>query len=291
MRFFSTEIPFDWPAALAFVRDGNSLWYDDLGGGGEVQSRRVRQYQYTERTREYLGHWEDAARSFATSQDGCGPWLSSAEGLCGLSAEVNALHMSLLKLAGVKKVFFVCRQQASWAPSLWRQFLLAEDRFARFVPFETLFGSDEHDGVMDLDWNGYVRAMDAEFGSDNVLVLPYELLVADSTSFFKRLNTFLGLAEDALIPDPEACENPSRKDATYRGLVIDGIFPFDRLPRLRRNLHRLAVRFPLLMPGFIREDHSMSLSNVDLELFQQRFTAANEQLEARLAIDLKDYGY
>ena len=139
--------------------------------------------------------------------------------------------------------------------------------------------------------NLYIQAMDAQFGSDNVLVLPYELLVNDSRNLFMRLNVFLGLAEDALIPDSGVRENPSPTDSMYQGLSLDGIFPFDRLPGLRSKLHLLAAKFPGLVPGFVKREYSMSISPQTLDALQRRMSSANKRLEARIGIDLKNYGY
>lgn len=289
-NFWSTQAPFSWPRELNFIFQGNRLWYRDiLGGAGRYWSRAERSQHYASVTRLLVPEWRRAARSFAALRDS--QWLLSAEGLSGIASDVNALHMSLLKDAGVTKVIFICRQQVSWAISLWRQFLLAEDSFARFVSFETLFGSFEADGVVDLDWNLYIQAMDAEFGADNVLVLPYELLLHDSQAFFRRLNVFLGFAEDALIPDPGTRENPSRTDSVYQGLILDRFFPIDRLPRVRARLHRLFRKFPQWVTNLIKETHSMTLAQETLDALQQRFSAANQRLEARIGINLKQYGY
>jgi hypothetical protein len=290
-HFWSTQPPFSWPPELNFVFHGNALWYGDLLKGGKQSSLPERRNRYASLTRSRIAGWRSAAHSFARSRQGSNHWFLSAEGLCGLSQDICALHMALMKEAGVAKVFFVCRQQAGWAKSLWLQFLLAEDRFARFVSFETLFGSSEHEGVVDPDWTHYVQVMDAEFGTQNVLVLPYELLLTDSQMFFRRLNAFLGIPSDALLPDVQQRENVSRNDSVYQGLVVDDWFLFDRMPRLRYRLHRLAKRYHQLIPAYLWHEYPMSVSEEALAAWQRRFVSSNVLLEARIGLDLKAYGY
>jgi len=291
LNYYSTQPPFDWPPSLQFVTEGNSFWYKDLLNGRAYLSRSERARRYALATNHRLQQWQNDARSFSIMQEGKGPWLLSSEGLCGLSAQTNALHMSLLKIAGIKKVIFVCRQQANYVKSLWRQLLLAEDRFARFVQFETLFGNSFQEGIFDLDWNFYIQAMDTEFGAENVLILPYELLVTDAASFFQRLNKFFGFTENFFIPNLNAKENPSRSDASYHGLTIDNHFPFNYLPRVRRKLHFLSNQYPRIL-SFIHAKHQLSVNEKVIIDLQQRFAIANQRLEMRIdKINLRDYGY
>ncbi|MEB3234623.1 MAG: hypothetical protein VKM98_04265 [Cyanobacteriota bacterium] len=291
IKLLTTTAPFDWPRQLNFVWPANWFWYDDLALAQPRLSQQQRRQRYAARTAKYLRRWRRQASAFAARSPQAQPWLISAEGLCGYAPEVNALHMALLKQAGVSKVVFVCRQQARYAQSLWRQFLLAEDRLARYVSFDELFGAADAQGVVGLDWMPYIQAMDAEFGSTNVLILPYELLNADAPDFFRRLNRFLGLPGDALMPESAVRENPSRTDATYRGLVFDSRFPLRDLPWLRRRLHGLAARIGPWLPRALRQDQPMQVSAAALAALQARYGASNAALETRLGLDLRRFGY
>lgn len=290
--FFSTQAPFEWPRELNFVFDANYFWYSDLEQNYDALSLQDRAARYWALTKTHIGKWSVSASRFALNAEEYGSWLISAEGLCGLSGEVNKVQLKLLKQAGVKKIFFVCRQQARWAESLWKQFLLAEDRFGRYVPFETLFGEGMLDsGVIESDWMQYIKALDSEFGSDNVLVLPYELLLSDSTDFFRRLNRFLGLEENSFIPDVGVRENVTIKDSTYVGLVLDEVTPFLYMPRIRRWLHRIARRRPWLMPRAIKKEMEVRVSEHVLKEIMSYHGVSNVHLEARIGINLHAYEY
>jgi hypothetical protein len=289
--FWSTQQPFSWPHELNFLYAGNQLWYQDLIYGDSTILRDERSAMYAAATRALVPNWRKNACAFARSTASLDSWLLSAEGLCGLSTDITELHMTLLKDAGVSKVLFVCRQQTNWALSLWRQFLLAEDRFARYIPFEELFGTDREPGVVDLDWNQYIKIIDAQFGAKNVLVLPYEFLITDSIGFYKQLNSFFGVSEEVLIAARDARENPSRTDSVYRGLSIDREFPFSRLPRLRRQLHRLSQRHPRFIPECLKMESLMSVPGEINALFKRRFRDSNLCLGKRINFDLGVYGY
>ena len=287
---YSITKPFRWPAALRCIWPANWFWYENLRRFDDVMPVDQRHRRFAAKVDACLPRWRRSVRRFAATRRPSGLTLITAEGLSGCVPEVNGLLISLLKQAGVKKLLLVCRQQADYAQSLWRQVLLAEDWLARFVPFETLFGGEEEEGVVGLDWNAYIEPMDDACGAENVLVLPCKCLKTEAPSFFRRAHRFFGFAETALLPKAGVRENPSRLDAAYRGLTWDHRFPFKYVPWVRRRLHRLLGRFPQPLPRTVHTGHSMTLPREALDRLQRRFADANAQLQQRLGIDLRAYG-
>lgn len=290
-NYYSTTAPYRWPKPLRFLSSLNWLWYEDLLTSVTPLPPQKRRLRFDERARRRLRFWHQSIAGFPALKRCSGVSLISAEGLCGYASEVNTLMVSLLKLARINKVIFVCRRQADYAVSLWRQFLLAEDRLARFMPFEAMFGGSTSEGVVGLDWNPYIDAMDQAFGAPNVLVLPYELLKADADCFFRRINTFMGFPADLVIPDSTIEVNPTKSDLVYRGCVWDEAFLLRRLPWLRRRLHGLVARYPGLIPSRVATEFSMVVPGEVLDGLQARFGAANVRLESRLGLSLKSFSY
>ena len=77
----------------------------------------------------------------------------------------------------------------------------------------------------------YINRYLDRFPQDNLLVLPFEDLRQNPTSFYRRIFTFLGVDPDAHIPDISARRNPA---AIWRNPVYQ---TFLRLPALTRLLH------------------------------------------------------
>lgn len=283
--FFSTQPPFIWPENLGFVFETNKVWYEDILASSTILSRQEREKTY----RNYVGSrfevWENAAKKFFVQTE-TQPILLSSEGLSGLSLPIAEHHAKLLKSAGITRIVFITRRQADYAVSLWRQFLLAEDRFARFVPFEALFHADTlGEVVIDMDWIAFIEILDSVFGQENVLVLPYEMLTLYPDNFFVLLNHFLGV-EDSFMPPRDKRENSSCRDEYYRGLKLDHVFPLARMRRVRAWLHRHIRNYP-----FIAQDYSMNIPDESLKRISMRYRQSNLQLEERMSMNLKTYEY
>jgi len=288
LPFFSTQKPFDWPSHLDFVRETNYLWYDDLLSNRIIRDSQQRRISYSANVHKKIPNWKVDLDHFSNSHSN---WILSAEGLSGLSRDVSSTNMCLLHTSGVRKVIFIFRQQTHWALSLWRQFLLAEDRFARFVPFEDLFGDSHVSGIIDLDWNLYIDSMEERFGPQNVLALPYELLKSDPDNFFQTINVFLGFDGDFLIPDARTRENITRADMLYKGSVLDSYALMSKFPKLRRNVHKTLKNMPVIFKKNLVIEYPLTKNEDYLHIFQNRFRHSNTVLMDRIGYDLRSYGY
>lgn len=289
VNFYTTDNN-DWPEEFKFISTTNEAWLSDIYIGNSIYSNLTRVKAFHHVISRNKNDFYDSMEKFRIKNDES-DYILSAEGLSGLSHEMLQAHLDLLSAAGVEKIIFVCRKQASWAISLWRQFLLSENRFSRFVSFDTLFGNSDLDGVIGLDWDLYIQKLDSQFGRENVLVLPYELLISDAVDFFRRLSFFLGYKKAIIPQNLSIRENLSCVEEIYYGLKFDGVFPFYKLPYLRRKLHRLVDILPVNLTRGIVMMNSMSVDHKELMSLQGRFFSSNRKLDSRIGISLEKFGY
>lgn len=289
--FCSTQTGFHWPDDLNWVYSTNALWYGDLLGETELWPRKEREHRFQQESGKLMPQWGAATRRFA-GQHTEEAILLSSEGLAGLALPVAALHAELLKQAGIGRIMLIVRRQNDYAVSLWRQFLLAEDRFARFIDFPRVFCEPEiGQSIVDMDWCALADMLDGVFGVKNVLVVPYEQLVHSPQAFFERCAAFFELGENAYAP-PNRRENPSRSDQVYWGIKGDWSTPLSKMHRVRILLHRLARRFPEAANKLrVVKPHSMSVPQEILDGLMAACRESNQRLARRIGMDLQQYGY
>ncbi len=289
--FFSTQPPFAWPEELGFVFETNAVWYADILARSKFFSREEREQNYQRTVGSSFPKWEMAARRFASQTEGLSALLS-AEGLSSLALPIARHHAALLKPAGIGRIVLITRRQTDYAVSLWRQFLLAEDRFARFVTFDTLFcAAAPGQAVVDMEWSSYLEIYDAVFGQDNVLALPYEQLASSPKDFFVHCNRFLGV-DESIAPPSDRQENPSRRDDVYHGLKVDQAIPFVWMPRFRRLLHEVAKHDPSIMRVLgLERAYPMSVATESLDHIRKIHRHGNQRLADRMQMDFGIYGY
>lgn len=127
------------------------------------------------------------------------PALVSAEGLCGASHDPllnsGAIARRLAALHPGARAVVCVRDHADWCESIYRQLVMREDRFGRFIPFDRFFatgpGADAVVHVGDLRWSDLYREWSDAFGPGRVLVLRYEQLRDEPRAFLAALAQFV----------------------------------------------------------------------------------------------------
>ena len=172
------------PASMSWVFRVNGRWIDDrlpradrVRALAEVAAREVRMAPE-------LAH---------------GPAVVSAEGLCGVSHDPllnsGAIARRLAALHPGARAVVCVRDHADWCESIYRQLVMREDRFGRFIPFERFFatepGAEAVTQVGDLRWSDLCGEWIAAFGAGRVLVLRYERLRDDPAGFLGELARFV----------------------------------------------------------------------------------------------------
>ena len=174
------------PRSMGWVYRINGRWIDD---------RLPR-----DRRRSMLE--EIAAREIRAVPELAGtgaPALVSAEGLCGASHDPllnsGAIAQRLAALHPGARAVICVRDHADWCESIYRQLVMREDRFGRFIPFDRFFATDPDAhaiaGVRDLRWSDLCREWSEAFGPGRVLVLRYEQLRDEPRTFLAALARFV----------------------------------------------------------------------------------------------------
>ncbi|GEM_PF-4255781 len=288
MPVFSTDPSSHWPEELNWLRSINRVWMKDFYTERLFWSRKEREAYFCAQVDQARESWVLSGKEFVEKSGGA--LLLSAEGLCGFSIPVAKYIGNLLHDIGIEKIIFVFRGQADWSISLWRQLILAEDRFARYVSFEDLFGNMSSDGKcapLDMDWMGYLNSYREIFGAQNVLAVPYERLVHEAPMFFEEVSRFMGVKSKRL-PDFSQRENLSQEDNFYLAWKMGGDSRLLRAYPLRMLLHNKKRSFLSLC--FKKEP--ITNFNHDFRIkIMQHFRDSNQELSNQTGYNLASYGY
>lgn len=293
--YFSTQAPYPWPSSLDWIFETNSLWMSDLSALIVPLSRAEREARFQEKTARYSASWIQKSRSWLESQEKQA--FISAEGLAGVSLPVAKITASILREMRIVKVIFVFRNQADWSLSIWRQLILREDHFGRFVPYADLFGADpspECLNVIDMNWTDYIVLYQHLFGANNVLAIPYELLVDRADEFQRTIQQFLNIDSAVSVPLGTR-ENTSVCDRVYRGWKCDSHPLLMKKRRIRLLSHRYLTSHILRFQGlsrFLLEEHAAPVMSASQKMkFMERFRSENRRLADLSGFDLEQYGY
>lgn len=140
-----------------------------------------------------------AVPELASAGTAGGCTLVSAEGLCGVSHDPllnsGAIARRLAALHPGARAVICVRDHADWCESIYRQLVMREDRFGRFIPFDRFFATDpDVDAIVhvgDLRWADLCGTWREAFGPERVLVLRYEQLRDEPHAFLDVLARFI----------------------------------------------------------------------------------------------------
>ena len=253
--------------------------------------------------------WDRYGETVFRDLFGCGPAdrpsgdvLMSDEGVGRAGSRPTLLSAHLEGLArqardwGFGRVRLLCvvRRQDHWLASHYAQISDRNPRASQ-EDFEasvrkTLDPAGERFGFgMLLDYAALADRLRPVVGAPNLLVLPYELLVHDSSQFHDRISSFLGAA-----PTRAAVEDAPRQNVRSTSEDVWTLRPArqGRVLRLRPRRLVSALRLPEEVEltrrtpgGTIRLTEQVSTSVL------QEYEPSNRALADGLGIDLARYGY
>jgi hypothetical protein len=291
--YFSTEPPYRWPGQLSWLYQLNTEGFR-RGCVPAARGKHTGAEALAQVAEKNYALWIAQGKSFLAQLER--PAIFSSEGLAGHSLAVNKLHARLIKdIFGQAKIIFVFRRQAEWLHSLWRQLVLVEDRFSRYLgPSQLIETSNGGAALIDMDWCAFVETYDTLFGEENVLALPYEQMQADPRAFVGEIAQFIGSSLDDDV-DFGSRENVFEGEMKYVGWNIDDWLNSETGYRIRRTLRRAGLfarversRFA----GWLLREIAPAPFGADLKSrIMGEYAGNNRALGKRLGKDLAAYGY
>lgn len=196
----------------------------------------------------------------------------SSEGLCGVSYSPlrNNLEVSIFlkHLFGSAKVIFFFRRQADYCESLYKQLVFKENRFGRYLEFGEMYAMEPTlkslATIHELNWMRIVENYHVVFGKENVLAIPYEMMLHDLPMLLKRIENFVNVSTILSEEFFEKKENVSLSKYEYKHHSVFGspvAHIFEGLNETQKNE--------------INRSHKTS----------------NSELSSLIDIDLSKYGY
>lgn len=194
------------------------------------------------------------------------------------------------------KILVVFREQSRWIKSFYQQYV-ADGGSLKLREFLTNPQPQIYKlPAFELDYLNYyqlVSLYQGHFGAENVLALPFELMVKDFDAFSGRLNDFFGF-------DLELVNEVTNRSRPLMPLLFmrfvngtigntqlspGGIVPLGYL--------KLATKLLGAMPGARALDKRISarFDRVIDEKIEGHYDESNKELEALIGMDLKQYGY
>jgi hypothetical protein len=293
--FFSTYPPFKWVNDFFWIYDINKEWVKDLYQNKKLLTRASRDASLVKYINKNSLKWDAKAEQCNLKANEL--TVISAEGLTGLSSLSAKCMAKLLLHSGVNKLIFVYRQQATWSYSLWSQMVLKEDRFARFISYQDMFGVEPNpnlNAVVDMDWAMLLEMYQDVFGNENVLALPYELLLLSPENFYQKIQKFMLLGQMDLNVTSEI-ENPSLKTTTYIGWRVDSNNVLLKMPSIRLRLHYHLTPYIkkslILSRLFLKEVVVEPISEELKQKIMQNFEVQNRKLAKMSGFKLEDFWY
>ncbi len=289
--FYSTQPPFKWPKELRFVYSMNMEveqyyqsvnWVNNKITSIGKEKLNIRLDKIYQTYRKQVAIFADITRNK-------NELLISSEGLYGINKHVNKLQMRLLKEASIGKIILIIRNQVDWMNSFWKQLIIKEDRFYMQIKPENIFCFDYNDLGFESNWLDYVKNIYSIYKKEEVLVIPYELLINNPNEFFNEINKFIGIRHD-FIPDYLERINVSKKQNIYSGTKID-MLPFTQKNIFIRKLARKVMNLDPKLKGLLERTEDLNYLNEMDRQIEGIFSEKNKRLGKLIGRDLSRFNY
>lgn len=200
---------------------------------------------------------------------------------------------SLKQIFPKAKIFIVFRKQDDWIESLykltiqWGKNVKINDflnyKKYRFQNTQIWSSFRLNFDVKTIDWLPYIENYMKLYGPENVLALPYELLVKDSCKFLEKFYSFSG------IP----AYYPAQIDYVNRGYsfisAYSAIF-LNKLPLTEKQRGKISFFFQNYLDKKIYIPYQF-IDEKKRNKIMKYYKNANMELEKALGINLQEYNY
>ena len=154
---------------------------------------------------------------------------------------------------------------------------------------EKIFCFDYNDLGFESNWLDYVKNIYSIYKKEEVLVIPYELLINNPNEFFNEINKFIGIRDD-FIPDYLERINASKKQNIYSGTKID-MLPFTQKNIFIRKLARKVMNLDPKLKGLLERTEDLNYLNEMDRKIEGRFSEENKRLGKLIGRDLSRFNY
>ncbi|MFM1833351.1 MAG: hypothetical protein RLZZ461_1667 [Planctomycetota bacterium] len=251
----------------------------------------------------------DAVRSWladrfaAAAASGSPPILSNERFSGNPAAGWHDAERTARRLAEVvpgARVLLVVREPHDWLRSIWLQQVRIGHPAGIEDFLRTPAPGDHRLPTPDLDFlriDRFVDDLDAIFGRDRVLVLPYELLRRDARNFLDRVSTFAGFKiPEPVSNDPVFAAPPLLEAAVLRRVnllsVRSSLHRAPPLPRLEPAGRRLAHLIGRCATTFgERRRRARVEAIIARRLAPLDLPTSNRRLADRIGVDLTELGW
>lgn len=146
-------------------------------------------------------------------------------------------------------------------------------------------------------YDGLINDYQHLFGQERVLVLPYELLRADSPEFVRRVCAFVGIPEQPISAGRANPRRPALMQAVMRR--ANAIFsdnqlsrrPLWKIDRISKGFARTRPLFERLSPAILERHLLDRQKRCISDRLSGRFAASNVTTMRLTGLDLAAYGY
>ena len=199
------------------------------------------------------------------------------------------------------KILIVIREQSSWILSNYFQYLSIGGTHSLDKYLNTKYdGKRPGFSPSHIEYHRHILDYQTKFGKENVLVLPYELLIFDKTIFIKKIEAFVG--KSILIDDIDFGKKYNLKKNQYLTYKFRPLNRFIHSSSVNNNSSLnsrfssiLVTKLIKLIGSFIPNGFNLSfkrkLSEKIMKWSHNRYDHSNRITQENIEIDLGKFGY
>lgn len=191
----------------------------------------------------------------------------------------------LKEIFGYARILIVIREQRSMIASLYFQYVKEGGSFSFPKFIEKCLNDDNFFKLEQLQYDRLIDCYQSVFGKQNVLILPYEMMVADMGVFLTALESFCGVG--AFRPENKRVNSSNLTNAGVFALrTLNRIIPSD--VRFTLFFRKVCHKLPSIVTAFTKENPVFLLDN---DLLESSYASSNACVEQLTDLNLAKYRY
>jgi len=191
----------------------------------------------------------------------------------------------LKKTFGNARILMVLRNQRSMIASLYFQYVVEGGvlSFSRFI--EKSLNDSAFFKLEQLQYDRLIDCYQSVFGKQNILILPYEMMVVDMSLFLAKIESFCGV--EAFRPENKRVNSSCH---TKAGFVVHRFLNLVIPSNLRRTLffRKVCHKLPSMVNTLTTGKPDLLL---DDDLLESLYTSSNARVGKLTDLNLAKHGY